>query len=196
MAATFVVHQGRTLARAARETLSFWPVVGGTSVWKRAVPLDTAGVAEAERFLLSFGIEGLVEIEYQLDQNGVPYLMEVGPRAHGWIPLAEASCPGLIQAAAAAAVGQEPRELHSYRSGIEMRWIRGELERLIACLRPSAELTPAISRTAVLRASWPPWRPGMQYDMVDLDDPFPWTPRAVGQLLSLPFIRRSGRTQR
>ena len=183
IAVTFVIQDGRPLARAVRETLSFWPVTGGTSVWKRALPLDTPGVAEAERFLLSFGLEGLTEIEYQLDAKGVPRLMEVGPRAHGWIPLAEAACPGLIETAAAVALGREAPERHSYRGGIEMRWISGEVARIRLGLSRRAELPPSLSRAGVICASWPPWKPGMRYDIVDLHDPLPWAPRAVARLL-------------
>jgi predicted ATP-grasp superfamily ATP-dependent carboligase len=176
------MRDGRTLARAVRETLSFWPVTGGTSVWKRALPLDTPGVADAERFLLAFGLQGLAEIEYQLDGDGVPLLMEVGPRAHGWIPLAEAACPGLIETAAAVAVGREARQLHEYRPGIEMRWLRGELARLGVGLRTSAELAPTVSRAELLRTAWPPWRPRMRYDIIDLDDPLPWLPAPLARL--------------
>ncbi len=183
VAATFVMHDGCTLARAVRETLSFWPVTGGTSVWKRALPLDTSGVAEAERFLLAFGFEGLAEIEYQLDENDSPLLMEVGPRAHGWIPLAEASCPGLIETAAAASLGREAQELHDYRPGIEMRWLRGELARLHVGFSPAPRLAPTMSRASVIRTAWPPWRPGMRYDIIDLDDPLPWLPRPLARLL-------------
>jgi hypothetical protein len=183
VAATFVMRDGRTLARAVRETLSFWPVNGGTSVWKRSLPLDTPGVAEAERFLLAFGLEGLAEIEYQLDGSDVPRLMEVGPRAHGWIPLAEAACPGLVETAAAVAVGREARELHDYRPGIEMRWLRGELARVHLGLRPSGEFPPAMSRASVVGKAWPPWKPGMRYDIIDLDDPLPWVPRPLARLV-------------
>jgi predicted ATP-grasp superfamily ATP-dependent carboligase len=183
LAATFVLQEGRTLARAVRETLSFWPVSGGTSVWKKALPLDTPGVAEAERFLLDFGLEGLAEIEYQLDESGIPRLMEVGPRAHGWIPLAEASCSGLIEVAAAVAVGRPGRELSDYRPGVEMRWLRGEIARVRLATTPSAELPSTLTRAGILRTAWPPWKPGMRYDIIDLDDPGPWAPRLVARLL-------------
>ena len=196
VAATFVVRDGRTFARAVRETLSFWPVTGGMSVWKRSLPLDSPGVAEAERFLLAFGLEGLAEIEYQLDGSDVPRLMEVGPRAHGWIPLAEASCPGLIETAATVAVGGEARELTEYRPGIEMRWLRGELARTRFALRSSVDLPPGVSRGRVLRAGLPLWRPGMRYDIIDLGDPLPWLPRGAARLLRAAFgARRSARTE-
>jgi hypothetical protein len=140
-------------------------------------------MAEAERFLLSFGLEGLAEIEYQLDAGGVPRFMEVGPRAHGWLPLAEASCPGLIEAAAEVAVGREARDCPGYQAGIEMRWISGEVRRIRSAMRQSPHLPPPHSRISVLRASWPVWRPGMRYDIVDLDDPLPWAPPFIARLL-------------
>ena len=42
MSVTAVVQQGRIVAAAARETLSFDPIAGGTSVWKRTVPPTTS----------------------------------------------------------------------------------------------------------------------------------------------------------
>lgn len=38
LAVTAVLRDGRVLARVARETLSFEPIAGGTSVWKRTIP--------------------------------------------------------------------------------------------------------------------------------------------------------------
>ena len=179
LSVTVVAAAGRVVARAARETFSFLPVHGGISVFKRTVPPETPGVEAATSFLLAAGLQGLAELEFQLDADAVPRLMEVGPRPHGWLQLAEAARPGLIEAAAAAAQGFEPRPLPPYASGVEMRWVGGELRRLRFVLAPGAA-----SRRSILSTAWPLWRPGMLFDNVDLADPGPWAPRPLARLLA------------
>lgn len=175
---TAVVHEGTLLASSARETLSFFPLEGGTSVWKRTIPWDTPGVQDAVAFMCGWGLEGIAEVEYVLSSAG-PRFMELGPRIHGWIPLAEASSPGLVATAIRALMGEEVKPLPAYRANVEMRWIGGEALRIRAALDPRARLPGNLSRRAVLRSAWPPWRPGMLYDGVDLSDAGVLLPRAL-----------------
>jgi hypothetical protein len=166
---TAVVHAGTVVASSARETLSFFPLEGGTSVWKRTIPPETPGVEDALAFVRRWGLEGIAEVEYVLSSAG-PRFMELGPRVHGWIPLAEASSPGLLAAAIRTVMSEEVEPLPPYRANVEMRWIGGELLRARSALDPRARLPGNVSRLAVLRSAWPPWRPGMRYDGVDLGD--------------------------
>jgi len=187
LAITTVVHEGRILATAARETFSFEPIAGGTSVWKQTISLEDVGVAEACRLLLDAGFEGLAEVEYQVGADLVPRLMEIGARIHGWIGLAIAAGVDLPLVAAAALLGDEvPRS--PYRVGVEMRWPRGELRRLLTALDPRAELPPGASRRSVAARTWPLWRPGMRYDGVDRTDIVPLLPHFAR--VRLPRRRR------
>jgi peptidoglycan/xylan/chitin deacetylase (PgdA/CDA1 family)/predicted ATP-grasp superfamily ATP-dependent carboligase len=172
-----VVHRGQVVGSVARETFTFHPVSGGTSVWKRTIDPGEVGVGEALRLLCDIGLEGLAEVEYQLSADGSPRLMEIGPRVHGWIPLAIAAGVDLPLLAARAAVGQDIGPVAPYRVGVEMRWPVGELLRLQAALAPRSSLPPDVTRTTVLAGLWPPWRPGMRYDGIDLTDPRPWITR-------------------
>lgn len=176
LAVTAVIRRGTVLARVARETFSFLPIGGGTSVWKRTIPPDAPGVEAATGLLQAIGYEGLAEVEYQLGDDGVPRLMEIGVRAHGWIGLAIAAGVDLPAIAAAALVGDEAPAPPPYRVGLEMRWPAGELRRLAAAASPRPGLPPGVTRAGVLEKSWPPWKPGMRYDGFDLADPFPWLP--------------------
>lgn len=171
-----VLRDGEVLARVARETLTFDPIAGGTSVWKRTIPPDDAGVAEAVDLLRSIGYEGLAEVEYQVDRGGTPRLMEIGVRAHGWVGLAVAAGVDLPLIAANAVVGDSVPKLEGYRVGVEMRWPAGEVGRLRTALARNPGLPPGVRRRDVLATAWPPWRPGMRYDGLDLDDLRPWLP--------------------
>jgi biotin carboxylase len=175
LSASMVIRDGRVLGLVAREALSFDPVAGGNSVWKRTVPPDDVGVRAAVEFLLAVGYEGLAEVEYQA-VAGREHLMEVGVRPHGWFPLAIAAGVDLPLIAACALLGDELPERRDYRVGVEMRWPAGELRRLRTALDPRSSLPPGVSRASVLAKAWPPWRPGMHYDGLTLDDRGPWLP--------------------
>jgi predicted ATP-grasp superfamily ATP-dependent carboligase len=176
VATSAVVRNGRIVAYAARETLSFDPIRGGTSVWKRTIPPDDVGVQESLALLLAIGYEGLAEVEYQIGEDGIPRLMEIGARLHGWIPLAVAAGVDLPVIAARALLGEELPETRAYRVGVQMRWPAGELHRLRRLLSREPDLPPGTSRWDVARLAWPPWAPGMRYDGIDLDDRAPWLP--------------------
>src|SRR5438132_109531 len=115
---TAVVHSGAVIASSARATLSFFPLEGGTSVWKRTIPVETPGVEDALAFMRRWGLEGVAELEYVLSPLG-PRFMELGPRIHGWIPLAEASSPGLLAAAIRTVIGEDVEPLPPYRATLE-----------------------------------------------------------------------------
>jgi predicted ATP-grasp superfamily ATP-dependent carboligase len=187
LAVTAVVRRGEVVTYVARETLTFEPIAGGTSVWKRTIAPDDVGVQAALDLLRAIGYDGLAEVEYQADGANVPRLMEIGVRAHGWVALAVAAGVDLPLVAANALVGDPLPELEHYRVGVEMRWPAGEVARLRTAMSPKASLPPGTRRRDVLAGTWPPWRPGMRYDGVVRDDLAPLLPRR---------LRRSGTKRR
>lgn len=175
LAVTAVLRRGAVLGLVARETFSFSPVTGGTSVWKRTIAPTEPGVQEAIRLLQALEYEGLAEVEYQVAADGTPRLMEIGVRAHGWIGLAVAAGVDLPLIAASALVGANaPATTSTYRVGVEMRWLAGEIANLKVALSRRPLLPPEVTRLDVLRSAWPPWRPGMHYDGIQLRDMAPW----------------------
>lgn len=183
LAVTAVLSGGRIVARVAREALTFFPITGGASCWRRTVAPDDTGVAEAFTMLERLGYEGLAEVEYQVDAEGVPRLMEIGVRAHGWLSLAVAAGVDVPLIAARAALGQAPPpdDPVSWDVGVEMRSPGSEMSRVRQALDFRTPMPTMYSRRGVLSTLWPPWRPGMRYDHVDLGDFGPW--------LSIPFAR-------
>jgi peptidoglycan/xylan/chitin deacetylase (PgdA/CDA1 family) len=176
-----VIHDGEILASIARETFTFYPVAGGTSVWKRTIDPDDAGVVAALDLLRSVRLDGVAEVEYQVGPDRIPRLMEIGARLHGWVPLAIAAGVDLPQLAASAAVGIPVAPVKSYRVGAEMRWPAGELLRLRDALTRPSVLPPGVPRSRVVASAWPPWRPGMRYDGIELRD--------LGPLLRSPLAQ-------
>jgi predicted ATP-grasp superfamily ATP-dependent carboligase len=180
LAVTSVVDGGRTVAGVAREALTFYPISGGASCWRRTVAPDDVGVAEAFTLLEAVGYFGLGEVEYQV-VDGRPHLMEIGVRAHGWLSLAIAAGVDLPLIGARAALGEplDAADGPAWQVGVEMRSPGGELSRLREALDPRVTLPATYTRRGVVAKAWPPWRPGMRYDHVDFGDLGPWAPRFV-----------------
>jgi len=177
LAVTAVIRDGVVLATAARETLSAFPLLGGNSVRRRTISTTEPGVAEALAFLVATGLSGLAEVEYQVDSAGTPRLMEIGPRPHGRVTLAVAAGVDLPRYAAAVALGLAIEPSPACRVGVEMSWPGGELYRLRAALSRGTAVPYPLTRRQVLSAAWPPWRPGMRYDGIDVRDLGPMLPR-------------------
>jgi predicted ATP-grasp superfamily ATP-dependent carboligase len=189
IAAGAVVSGGKILAAAARETLTFDPLRGGTSVWKRSVPLDEPGVQEALDLLTASGYDGVGEVEFQLDHDGVPRFMEVSARLFAWIGLAVAAGVDLPLVAAQALMHDPVTPTSAYVPGTQMRWPAGEVRRLRSIASRDPGLPPGVSRSAALRRIWPPWTPSMRYDGLTRDDPGPWLPGRSRREAAKPMIR-------
>jgi predicted ATP-grasp superfamily ATP-dependent carboligase len=171
-----VVHRGEVLAYVPIEKLSAYPLGGGTGVWRRTLPPDAVGVQESLRLLQAIGYEGLAQVEYQVGADGRPALMEINARLHGYIALPIAAGADLPLIAARALLGCEAVRCTSYRVGLEQRWLHGEAWRLRDALLARGRLPAGSTRRGVVAAAWPPWRPGMRYDELDLRDPWPYLP--------------------
>ena len=193
LSVTAVLREGRILALVARETLTFAPIGGGTSVWKRTIPPTDTGVRDAADLLVSLGYEGLAEVEFQVPADKRPRLMEIGMRVHGWIPLAVAAGVDMPLIAAQSLLGDSLPDAAPYRVGVEMRWPAGEVNRLREAFRPGSVLPPGVTRRSVLASLWPPWRPGMSYDGFHINDPLPWLPSPVRRRAERPPARPAGR---
>ena len=176
LAVTAVLTGGKVIAGVAREALTFFPITGGASCWRRTVSPDDTGVAAAFSMLEALDYEGLAEVEYQVGADGIPRLMEIGVRAHGWVSLAVAAGVDIPIIAAHAALGEAPApgEPPSWKVGVEMRSPGSEIRRVRQALDLRKPMPAMYSRLGVLSKLWPPWRPGMRYDHVDLDDLGPW----------------------
>jgi predicted ATP-grasp superfamily ATP-dependent carboligase len=166
------------LAWGAREAYRQWPIAGGVAVWRRTVGPETPGVADALRLFASVGFDGLGDVQYHIDAEGTPRLMELGARVYGWLPLTVFAGADLPLIAVRSFEGEEPPETVVARPGVEMRWILGELNRIWEALHPRVSLPPGMRRRDVFRQAWPLWRPSMHYDGFGLGD------GALGRLLA------------
>jgi predicted ATP-grasp superfamily ATP-dependent carboligase len=181
LSVSVVARSGEPLVAVPVEKLSAWPVAGGKGVWRRTLPPDTPGVDETVRLLQAIGYSGVAEVEFMVGSDGVPRLMEINPRLHGYTSLPIAAGVDLPAMAARLVRGEAVAPVDAYTVGLEQRWLGGELRRLALALSPRRDgAGRPDGRRELLRTAWPPWRPGMRYDELDdLRDLGPYLPRAI-----------------
>jgi predicted ATP-grasp superfamily ATP-dependent carboligase len=111
------------------------PPSGGVSVLSESVSVDPAMQAMAERLLSASQWRGVAMIEFRVNPEGVPYLMEVNGRLWGSLQLAIDSgvdFPWLLHEL----VGERsPAPPSAYARGRRLRWLLGDLDNLILQLR-------------------------------------------------------------
>ena len=163
-----VHHEGRLLGWGARLAYLQYPVAGGMAIRRLTVGDDTPGVRDAIELLQALEFEGMGDVQYHIAADGRPRLMEIGARVYGWLPLTVAAGADLPRLRAESLEGVVPDEPEVARPGIEMRWLPGEILRVLEAFDPRAVMPPGKSRLDVLRDAWPPWRPGVQFDSMGL----------------------------
>jgi predicted ATP-grasp superfamily ATP-dependent carboligase len=171
--------EGKTLAVFSHRRIREKPPSGGVSVYRESIPADPSLVARSRALLEHFEWQGVAMVEYKIDEaSGVPYLMEINGRFWGSLQLAidaGVDFPVLLLSAMA---GERPAPVTQYRTGVRSRWWWGDVDHLIARLRPSADGADprggAPGRWRAIRDFLTLWRPGDRNEMLRADDPRPF----------------------
>ena len=114
------------------------PPEGGVSVLSESTAVDPAMQSAAERILTAAAWIGVAMIEFRVGSDGTPYLMEVNGRFWGSLQLAIDSgidFPWLLYQIIRGAPTRAPT---SYQFGRRLRWLIGDLDRLITVLTQSS----------------------------------------------------------
>lgn len=159
-------------ARFAQVAHRMYPPVGGSSVLREsiALPLDIGDAAEA--LVRAMHLDGYAEIEFRRDARRRPMLMEINPRLSASLEVAVRAgvdFPALLYAWAA---GEPLRRIESYRHGVRMRWLGGDVKWLRDVLRDRG-LPDAPPRLESLRAFAAASVRPAGYDYLDRGDPGP-----------------------
>jgi predicted ATP-grasp superfamily ATP-dependent carboligase len=141
-----------------------------------AVPPDIGD--QTERLVRAIGLEGYSEVEFRRDAGGVPHLMEINSRLSASVEIAVrcgVDFPYLLYQWAS---GGRVDTVGSYRTGVWMRYLSGDLMTTLATLQQRGRpgVTPPLR--AVLGFGLSFCRP-MSYDYLDWRDPLPAV-KAIG----------------
>lgn len=177
-----LMHGGEPAAVFAHRRIREKPPSGGVSVYRESVPADPALVRRSVELLSAFGWEGVAMVEYKVEERtGTPYLMEVNGRFWGSLQLAVDAGVDFPALLVRAALGQPLPPRPDYRTGLRLRWLWGDVDHLIARLRPradEAEPVPA-GRIRALTQFVTSWRPGERWETLRFSDPRPFFRESV-----------------
>lgn len=112
---------GRCAWAFVHERLHEWPLSGGQSTLRRALPLDDALVAPSRRLLDALAWHGVAMVEWRREARGAARLMEVNPRLWGSLPLPIAAGVDFPRGLWALARGEAPGPQPRYASGLRVR---------------------------------------------------------------------------
>ena len=128
-------NQGKPLAFFAHRRLREKPPGGGVSVLSESIAADPRLVSHARSLLDKAGWHGVAMVEFKVAPDGTPYLMEINTRFWGSLQLAidaGVDFPFLLYQLAC---GENPDPVESYKTGIRLRWLLGDLDSLYLTLR-------------------------------------------------------------
>lgn len=171
-AISFLYARQHIYARFAQWAKRTEPPLGGTSVLRQSIELPQDISRLAEDLVRAIDLEGYSEVEFRRNEQGQPCLMEINPRLSASVEVAIRSgvdFPALLYQWAS---GEPIEEALSYRSGVWMRYFKGDLMTTIDAIKQRGR--PGISSPArsILDFCLTSFRP-MYYDYVDWQDPLP-----------------------
>jgi predicted ATP-grasp superfamily ATP-dependent carboligase len=177
--------EGRVWARFAQVAHRMCPPLGGSSVVRESIPVPADLAGASEQLVEAADLDGYSEIEFRRDAQGRPRLMEINPRLSASVEIAVRSGVDFPLLLYRWAVGGRLQAVPSFRTGLRMRWLGGDVRWLRSTLgsqgRPEA--VPALHAIGSFCAEF--LRPAA-YDYVDRRDPGPalaaaasWAARAA-----------------
>ncbi|MCU1592049.1 MAG: ATP-grasp protein [Frankiales bacterium] len=143
----------------------------GCATSRETVPLTPDLRDASHKLIQATGLEGYAELELRRDAEGRLVLMEVNPRLSAAVEVAVRAgvdFPLLLQKWAN---GEPSLRTRSYRTGVSVRWLGGDLAWLTAVGRPGRpeSLAPRHALIAFARD----FGRRTSYDYLDISDPAP-----------------------
>jgi hypothetical protein len=196
--------RGRAVAWFAHERLRDVRPTGSGSSLRRSVTLSERLRAPAERLLEALRWHGPAMVEFRDDGAHAPVLMEVNGRFWGSLQLAIAAgvdfplmwmrvLEGGAPEVGAPEVGA-PEVIAPYRVGVTVRWLWGDVKRLLHILRgrPAGYPGPFPTLWQGLAELFGPQPRGTRLEVWDRADPWPALGEWVEGLRDIVASRRAG----
>ena len=143
--------RGRPLARFAHRRIREKPPWGGVSVLSEAIAPDPELLAGSERLLAELQWTGVAMVEFRRAPSGPAYVMEMNPRLWGSLQLAIDAGVDFPSLLVGLVRGESILPVHA-RLGTRTRWLLGDIDHLLICLRhPDVRRQRGVSVLALLR---------------------------------------------
>jgi predicted ATP-grasp superfamily ATP-dependent carboligase len=127
--------RGEPRAFFAHRRLREKPPEGGVSVLSESTEVNPRMRAIAEKLLTSADWHGVAMVEFKVSPDGTPYLMEINTRFWGSLQLAVDAGVDFPRILCRIAFGQSVDSPVNYHTGIRLRWLLGDLDRLYLVLK-------------------------------------------------------------
>ena len=128
---------GKPVTFFAHQRLREKPPRGGVSVLSRSVALDDELLSITKKLLDSVKWHGVAMVEFRVDPQGTPYLMEVNTRFWGSLQLAIDSGVDFPKLLCQISLGENPQPSTDYNSNQRLRWLLGDFDSLYIYLKDS-----------------------------------------------------------
>ena len=136
-AAYFVLyHKNQLIADFSHRRIKEKPPSGGVSVLCESMPIDPTMKKYSNKLLHDLGWNGVAMIEFRISKDGTPFLMEVNTRFWGSLQLAIDAGLEIPYILYKNTINKShTTEKYTYKNGIRLRWLLGELDRLLIMLK-------------------------------------------------------------
>lgn len=149
------------------------PLLGGASVVRESIPVPADLYRLSVDLVTAIGLDGLSEVEFRRDGSGRPYLMEINARLAGTTEIAVHCGVDLPRLLWQWATGAEVEPACTYRTGVRMRWLRGDM-RWVRDNRGQAGRPDGLGGRRALAAFVAEFARSRRYDCWDRRDPAPF----------------------
>ena len=126
---------GKPLAFFAHKRLREKPPRGGVSVLSESADINPQLLTYTRALLDHVGWHGIAMVEFRVEPNGTPYLMEINTRFWGSLQLAIDSGVDFPWLLYQVSCGKQIDPVQSYKTGKRLRWLLGDLDSLYLTLR-------------------------------------------------------------
>ncbi len=164
--------RGRMWATFAQRAERMYPVLGGSSVLRRSIPVPQDIGPAAEALIRELELEGYSEIEFRRDAAGRAFLMEINSRLSASVEIAVRAGVDFPLLLYQWAAGDPIQAVGSYRSGRRMRHLKGDVGWLKESLR-DPQHPDAPSRAVAIASFAAAFARPSGYDYWDRGDPAP-----------------------
>ncbi|RLF53057.1 MAG: hypothetical protein DRN24_02185 [Thermoplasmata archaeon] len=185
-----LMHNGKCVACMQYRILRTYPVNGGVSTYREAVPVDSKIKDYSIKLLKAMNWEGIAEIDYKFDnKNKEVKLLEVNGRFWGAVALSIKSgldFPYLLFKCAEGSI--ENKEYTLYRIGTKCRMLCSDTAWLSDILFeriPSSEIGDIPSKNKAVLEYIKSFHPSVKYDFESLDDPLPGILDIISAMISI-----------